>query len=157
MAENVLRDVSYFEGYDTSTSPRKLNPTSPKKQTKQNDRKLRVMEDTPQIKRERLEIKERQSVLSTLKIMSVAVLSIVVIGSLVFQRATINNLSRQISQKQIELAEVKSENTRLSLKLESLKTPKIVGEFAESKGMIQRDSYTINYFDLSSKDIGYAF
>ena len=157
MAENVLRDLSYFEGYDTSTSPRKLNPTSPKKQTKQNDRKLRVMEDTPQIKRERLEIRERQSVLSTLKIMAVAVLSIVVIGSLVFQRATINNLSRQISQKQIELAEVKSENTRLSLKLESLKTPKIVGEFAESKGMIQRDSYTINYFDLSSKDIGYAF
>ena len=157
MAENVLRDLSYFEGYDTSTSPRKLNPTSPKKQTKQNDRKLHVMEDTPQIKRERLEIRERQSVLSTLKIMAVAVLSIVVIGSLVFQRATINNLSRQISQKQIELAEVKSENTRLSLKLESLKTPKIVGEFAESKGMIQRDSYTINYFDLSSKDIGYAF
>ena len=59
MAENVLRDLSYFEGYDTSTSPRKLNPTSPKKQTKQNDRKLRVMEDTPQIKRERLENKRK--------------------------------------------------------------------------------------------------
>lgn len=157
MAENVLRDLSYFEGYDTSTSPRKLNPTSPKKQTKQNDRKLHVMEDTPQTKRERLEITERQSVLSTLKIMAVAVLSIVVIGSLVFQRVTINDLSRQISEKQVELDEAKSENTRLSLKLESLKTPKIVGEFAESKGMIQRDSYTINYFDLSSEDIGYAF
>ena len=158
MSENIMRDLSMFEMYDTSTSPRKYAPTSPKKQVQNPPaRKLRVLEDTPKTKRERLALKEFESLVSSLKIIGVAVLCILVIGSLVFQRVRVNDFNRQISSIETKLTEAKSENVRLNLKLDSLKTPKLVGEFAQSKGMIQRDEYTITYFDLSTKDVGHAF
>ncbi|MBQ7580559.1 MAG: hypothetical protein IJU39_04540 [Clostridia bacterium] len=159
MSENVLRDLSMFETYDTSTSPRKYAPSaSPSKRVQSPPaRKLRVLEDTPKTKRERLALKEFESLLSTLKILAVAVACIVIVGSLVFQRVTVNDLGREITRIETKLNEAKSENVRLSLKLESLKTPKLVGDFAQSKGMIQRDEYTITYFDLSTKDVGHAF
>lgn len=158
MSENVLRDLSIFETYSTSTSPRKYAPTSPKKNAQTPPaRKLRVLEDTPKTKSERLALREFESFISTLKIMAVAVLCVFVIGSLVVQRVSVNDLNRQISSIETHLEEAKSENVKLNLKLESLKTPKLVGEFAQSKGMIQRDEYTITYFDLSTKDVGYVF
>ena len=158
MSENVLRDLSLFEMYDTSTSPRKYAPTSPKKEAQTPPaRRLRVLEDTPKTKKERLAIREFESLISSLKIIAVAVACIVVVGSLVFQRVAVNDLNREIYGYQSQLNEAKSENVRLKLRLNSLKTPKIVGEFAQSKGMIQMDEYTITYFDLSTKDVGYAF
>ena len=153
---NVLKELSYFS-YDTSTSPRKVQHTSPAKETKNApERKLRVLKDTPQTRKERIEYKEKQSFVNTIKIMAVAILSILVIGSLVYQRVTINNIERNISTIEKQLEEAKSENIKLNMKKEALRTPKIISEFAQSKGMIQRDGYTINYFDLSSEDIGYA-
>ena len=140
MSENILRDLSMFEMYDTSTSPRKYAPSSPKKEAQTPPaRKLRVLEDTPKTKKERLAFREFESLISSLKIIAVAALCIVVVGSLVFQRVAVNDLNREISGYQSQLNEAKSENVRLKLRLDSLKTPKIVGEFAQSKGMIQRE------------------
>lgn len=150
-------DMSIFEDPYT-TSPKKIEPaTSPvKKSRPQPQRQLRVLEETPEVSRARNEYNERQGLLSTVKIMAVALLAVLIIGSLVYQRVTVNDLERKIEQVQSDLQIAESENVRLTLMREALKTPVIVSEYAEENGMIQRDSYKINYFDLSEEDIGYV-
>lgn len=157
MADNIMHDLAMFETYEISTSPKKTAVSLPL--TKPADsplRKLRVLPDTQQTKIERIEIREKQSLASTLKILAVAVISIIIVGSFIYQRAKINDYSRQITSIMEKLEEAESENVRLNLKLESLKNPVIISRFAQKKGMIRRDSYTIQYFDLSDKDTGYV-
>lgn len=157
MSENILRDLSFFDSYDISTSPKKYDRTSPKKDAQSPFAGgLRVLEDTPRTKRERQILREVDSAVNTVKILAVAVLCVLVVGSLIFQRVKVVDLNHKITVQESMLNEAKSENVRLCLKLESLKTPKLVGEFAQNKGMIQRDEYTITYFDLSTEDVGYA-
>lgn len=158
MSEKIIRDLAMFETYDMSTSPRKTAVSLPSQRPSHSStsRKLRVLPDTEQTKRERIEIRERQSFASTLKILAVAVISIVIVGSFIYRRAKINDYSRQIASVTTKLEEAQSENVRLNLKLESLKNPTIISQFAQNKGMIRRDSYTIQYFDLSDKDTGYV-
>ena len=150
-------DMSIFEDSYT-TSPKKFETdTSPAKKPRPHQkRQLRVLEETPAVRRERIAYNERQGLLSTVKIMAVALLAVLIIGSLVYQRVAINDLERKIEQVQSDLQIAESENVRLTLMRESLKTPVIVSEYAEKNGMIQRDSYKINYFDLSEEDIGYV-
>lgn len=151
-------DLSMFDdtGY-TATSPRKIQQTSPaKRKVEAPKRELKVLKDTPRVKKERQFYKEVEGIISTVKIMAVALVAILVIGSLVYQRVAVNDLDREISKIQVQLDEAKSENVRLKLAREAMITPTIISEYAENKGMIRRDSYTINYFDLSGKDVGYA-
>lgn len=146
MNKNVSEDLLLF--FEGNAAPNVL----PKKQSQ---KKLRVLKDTEKIRKKRIEHQEKVGFLKTFKIMAVAVIAFVVIGSLVYQRVKINEYDHKITVAQSELQLAKSENVKLQLKKESLVSTDKVRTFAQTKlGMIQRDRYQIVYFDLNNKDSG---
>ena len=144
--KNLSDDLLLF--FDGSSAPEVVPQKQPEK-------KLKVLKDTESVKRKRLEYQERIGFLRTVKIMTAALVALVVIGSLVYQRVKINEYDHKIAAVQSELKLAKSENIKLQLKKESLVSTDKVRTLAETKlGMIQRDRYQIIYFDLNNKDSG---
>lgn len=146
MAEIVF-DLDLF---DEGTSAPKPVP-----QRKQKPReRIRVLEDTPQVKRERSHIQERRNLRSTLAIISVALVLATVAGSFIFLGAYINNYDHRIAAVQEELDIAESQNIILNIKKDSMVSFDSVRQSAEEKGMIQRDRYQVTYFELTQEDYG---
>lgn len=146
MAEIVF-DLDLF---DEGTSAPKPVP-----QRKQKTReRIRVLEDTPQVKRERSHIQERRNLRSTLAIISVALVLATVAGSFIFLGAYINNYDHRIAAVQEELDIAESQNIILNIKKDSMVSFDSVRQSAEEKGMIQRDRYQVTYFELAQEDYG---
>lgn len=132
-----------------STAPERYPQYRPRK-------KLEVLKDTPQVKRQRKIYREKQSFITTLKVVGIALAAVLIVGTMIFQRAKINMVEKEISATQKMLDEEKGENVRLSLVKEAMVSPAMVDKYAEKKGMIKRDSYNIKYFDLSYDDVAYV-
>ncbi len=146
MAEIVF-DLDMF---DEGTSAPKPVPTRKEKPKE----RIRVLEDTPQVKREKLYLREKRSLKSSFAIISLALVLTAVVGSFVFLGAYINNYDHKIAEKQAELEIAESQNIILNIKKDSMVSVDSVRASAEEKGMIQRDRYQVTYFELSQEDYG---
>lgn len=146
MAEIVF-DLDMFD--EGTSAPKSVPARKPKPKEK-----IHVLEETPQVKREKLYLQEKRSLKSSLAIISVALVLATVAGSFVFLGAYINNYDHRIADLQEELDIAESQNIILNIKKDSMVSFDSVRQSAEEKGMIQRDRYQVTYFELSQDDYG---
>lgn len=146
MAE-VIFDLDLFDEGTSAPKPVPQRKEKPKE-------RIRILEDTPQVKRERSHIQERRNIRSTLAIISVALVLATVAGSFIFLGAYINNYDHRIAALQEELDIAESQNVILNIKKDSMVSVDSVRQSAEEKGMIQRDRYQVTYFELTQEDYG---
>lgn len=146
MAEIVF-DLDLFDEGTSAPKPVPQRKEKPKE-------RIRVLEDTPQVRRERSHIQERRNLRSTLAIISVALVLATVAGSFIFLGAYINNYDHRIAALQEELDIAESQNVILNIKKDSMVSFDSVRQSAEEKGMIQRDRYQVTYFELTQEDYG---
>lgn len=146
MAEIVF-DLDLFD--EGTSAPKPI----PQKKEKPRER-IRILEDTPQVRRERSHIQERRNLRSTLAIISIALVLATVAGSFIFLGAYINNYDHKIAEVQAELDIAESQNIILNIKKDSMVSFDSVRQSAEEKGMIQRDRYQVTYFELTQEDYG---
>ena len=146
MAEIVF-DLDLFD--EGTSAPKPI----PQKKEKSRER-IRILEDTPQVRRERSHIQERRNLRSTLAIISIALVLATVAGSFIFLGAYINNYDHKIAEVQAELDIAESQNIILNIKKDSMVSFDSVRQSAEEKGMIQRDRYQVTYFELTQEDYG---
>lgn len=146
MAEIVF-DLDLFD--EGTSAPKPI----PQKKEKPRER-IRILEDTPQVKRERSHIQERRNLRSTLAIISIALVLATVAGSFIYLGAYINNYDHKIAEVQAELDIAESQNIILNIKKDSMVSFDSVRQSAEEKGMIQRDRYQVTYFELTQEDYG---
>ncbi len=147
MAE-FMYDLDMFD--DGTSAPQ---PVPVKKEEKPR-RKLRVLDDTPQVKREKLERAEKRDYLKMFAVITAAFMMFAIVGSFVGLSAYINCIDHEIAETQSKLDIAKSQHVILMLKKESMISFDEIRKMAEEKGMIQRDRYQITYFDLSDGDYG---
>ncbi len=148
--ENNNYAFDLFSGYETSGNAAK---SAPKKKEESKNR-LVLVEETRVTQRERLRQEERRSFINSVQTLVVAAVMMLLIGSLIYQRVTINVLDHQISEKAEMLEEAESQNVILNIKRDSMVSTDSIRKTAEKLGMIQRDRYQITYFDLSGEDYG---
>lgn len=146
MAE-FMYDLDMFDDGTSAPQPIPVKKEKPK-------RKIRILDDTPQVKKEKRRIAEKNNFKTTLLIVLSSFLMITVVGSFVFLGAYINNTEHKIAAAQAELDIAISQNTILNVKKDSMISFDEIRKMAEEKGMIQRDRYQITYFDLSDGDYG---
>lgn len=147
MAE-FMYDLDMFD--DGTSAPQ---PTPVKKEEKPK-RKLRVLKDTPQVRKEKLERAEKRDYLKMLMVIASSLMIFAIVGSFVGLGAYINCIDHDIAETRAELDIAKSQYAILSLKKESMISFDEIRKMAEDKGMIQRDRYQVTYFDLSDGDYG---
>ncbi len=146
MAE-ILFDLDLFDEGTSAPKPVPNKKTEPRP-------KVRVLEDTPHIRKEKLVINERRSNLSAVAIVCIALVLTAVASSFVCLGAYINNYDHKTQTLQAELDIAESQNIILNIKKDSMVSFESVRQSAEEKGMIQRDRYQVTYFELSQGDYG---
>lgn len=86
---------------------------------------------------------------TAVKIAMVAILCLAMVGVLLNSMATKNELTREISQKQIAIANAKSENISLQSELDAMVSISMIDEYAVEKlGMRKVKSNQIQYMDV---------
>ncbi len=125
--------------------------TAPKVKPKE---KIHIVKETKEVRQERARIRERENTLSAVVIVTIALVLATIVGSFVYLGATINANEHTIAELQEELNIAQGQNVILNIKKESMVSFDSVREKAEEAGMIQRDRYQVNYFELSQEDYG---
>lgn len=146
MAE-FMYDLDMFDDGTSAPQPIPAKKEKPK-------RKLRVLDDTPQVKREKLRIAEKRDYGRTLLVIASSFLMTAIVGSFVFLGAYINQVEHEIAATKAELDIAESQSIILNIKKDSMISFDEIRKMAEDKGMIQRDRYQVTYFDLSDDDYG---
>lgn len=146
MAE-IMFDLDLFD--EGTSAPKPVPDKKPEPR-----QRVRILEDTPVVRKERAVINERRSNLSAIAIVCVALVLTAVASSFVCLGAYINNYDHKTAALQEELDIAESQNIILNIKKDSMVSFDSVRQSAEEKGMIQRDRYQVTYFELSQGDYG---
>lgn len=134
-----------FDLFDTGKS--RMSTAAPKIKT---PAKPRLVKETPRSQREL--IKEARTARAyALKILAVCAVMLVLVGSLIFGRVQIMEISAQADELQIQYKEAQSENVRLQSEVKSMYSITNISAYAEEKlGMIKKDCCQVNYFSVGS-------
>lgn len=146
MAE-IMFDLDLFD--EGTSAPKPI----PSRKTELEQR-VHLVKDSPYVILKKQKIRERRSFLSSLVIISVALLLTAVVSSFICLGAYINNYDHKTAALQAELDIAESQNIILNIKKDSMVSFDSVRQSAEEKGMIQRDRYQVTYFELSQGDYG---
>ena len=146
MAE-FMYDLDMFDDGTSAPQPIPVKEEKPK-------RKLRVLDDTPQVRREKLRISEKKDYRRTFAIVACSLVMAAIVVSFVSLGAYINCVEHDIAETQAELDIARSQNTIHNIKKDRMISFDEIRKVAEEKGMIQRDRYQVTYFDLSDEDYG---
>ncbi len=146
MAEYMYNLDMFSEG---TSAPKPSQQIKPKEK-----KKLHLVEETPQVRREKLRLAEKKSLISTLSILAVSAVLTTVAAVFVFFGAYINSYDHKIADLQKELDIAESQNVILNIKKDSMVSYDSVMKTAEQAGMIQRDRYQVTYFELSQDNYG---
>ncbi len=139
-----------FDIFEEGTAAPKV-VTAPKVKPKE---RIRVVEETKEVRQERVRIRERENTLSAVVIITIALILATIVSSFIYLGATVNANEHEIAELQEELNIAQSQNVILNIKKDSMVSFDSVREKAEEAGMIQRDRYQVNYFELSQEDYG---
>ncbi|MBP3330392.1 MAG: hypothetical protein J6L89_06115 [Clostridia bacterium] len=139
-----------FNMFDEGTSAPKAVPQKKARPAQ----RLQLVEETREVIRERVQISEKRNFISSLLIISVAIVLTAVVSSFIYLGASINEYDHKIASVQEELDIAQSQNVILNIKKDSMVSFDSVRETAEELGMIQRDRYQVTYFELAKEDYG---
>lgn len=96
-----------------------------------------------------IKTEQRQAFNSVVKIAAVAILCLAMVGILLNSMAVKNELTREISQQQVAIANAKSENISLRSELDAMVSISMIDEYAVEKlGMRKVRSNQIQYMDV---------
>lgn len=121
--ENVAYDLSLFE-------PRK--PKLKKIETPKTQKKVKVI--------------------SPVKIVAVAVFVVSLLSVMIYSRVMLTEITDSINTSQKVLAELESENIRMSVELESGSAIGNIDEVAAQYGLGKIEQYQIEYIDVNNAD-----
>ncbi len=138
----------------TGTSAPKIKNTTgtaaPKIKTRPAPAKPKLVPAKPRSKRA-IEREEKAARISAVKILTVSVVMILLIGSLIFGRVKIMEISAETDSIRTQLKEAQSENIRLQSEVKAMYSISNISAYAEEKlGMIKKDCYQVNYFSVDN-------
>ena len=140
-------DTSYLIGsFDISRGSQapKIRPESAP------ERELKVHENKKVKSKSQIKAEQRIAFNKAVRIAVIAVVCLSMVGLLLNSMATKNELTREISQKQTQIANAKSENISLQSELDAMVSVSMIDEYAVDKlGMSKVKSNQIQYMDVS--------
>ena len=143
MAGDYMAEAFDFDLFDTSkktagsAAPEIKKPAKPK-----------LVKAKPRTGRE-LKKEERNATLKALKVLSVSIVILVLLGSILFGRVKIMEAENKARVLQTQIEEAQSENVRLNNEVKSMCSITNISAYAEEKlGMIKKDCYQVNYFSV---------
>lgn len=91
--------------------------------------------------------------LAALRVGVLALISFIIIGSMVYGVAKFNDKQYELQQLKNQLEAAESENVVLRVKFNSIMSKDKVEDYALTKlGMVKQESYQISYFDMAEEE-----
>lgn len=144
---NAAYDLSHFDASRSNTAPQK--EVQPRKVPKLELVDQPVTKTYNQLRRE-----ERQGLIKAMKVMVVSMLLFGLLGTVIYGETQKNQITREISKAQTQLNAAKSDNTRLSMALNSIVSLDNIEQYATEKlGMVKIPNQQISYINLEEENI----
>ncbi len=141
--ETAALDLDLFDVQKNAYVPQEI----PKKRIQ----KPKLLEPKP-VSRAQIAHESRESTKMAIRACAFALAMFLTIGAIIFCQVELTNLQIELTAKQNELSVLESENVSLKMKYNSMMSIDKVEEYAQSElGMVKRDSYQIDYFDISGE------
>ena len=127
------------------------NAYVPQETPKKRIQKPKLLETKP-VSRMQTAQEARESTKMAIRACAFALTMFLTIGAIIVCHVQLTNLQIDLTKKQNELSVVESENISLKMKYNSMMSMDKIEEYAQSElGMVKRESYQVEYFDISDK------
>lgn len=127
------------------------NAYIPQETPKKRIQKPKLLETKP-VSRMQTAQEARESTKMAIRACAFALTMFLTIGAIIVCHVQLTNLQIDLTKKQNELSVVESENISLKMKYNSMMSMDKIEEYAQSElGMVKRESYQVEYFDISDK------
>ena len=141
--ETVALDLDLFDVQKNAYVPQE----TPKKRIQ----KPKLLETKP-VSRIQTAQEARESTKMAIRACAFALTMFLTIGAIIVCHVQLTNLQIDLTKKQNELSVVESENISLKMKYNSMMSMDKIEEYAQSElGMVKRESYQVEYFDISDE------
>lgn len=141
--EMLALDLDLFDVQKSAYVPQE----TPKKRIQ----KPKLLETKP-VSRMQTAQEARESTKMAIRACAFALVMFLAIGAIIVCHVQLTNLQIDLTQKQNELSVVESENISLKMKYNSMMSIDKIEEYAQSElGMVKRESYQVEYFDISDE------
>ena len=127
------------------------NAYVPQETPKKRIQKPKLLETKP-VSRMQTAQEARESTKMAIRACAFALTMFLTIGAIIVCHVQLTNLQIDLTKKQNELSVVESENISLKMKYNSMMSMDKIEEYAQSElGMVKRESYQVEYFDISAE------
>ena len=127
------------------------NAYVPQETPKKRIQKPKLLETKP-VSRMQTAQEARESTKMAIRACAFALTMFLTIGAIIVCHVQLTNLQIDLTKKQNELSVVESENISLKMKYNSMMSMDKIEEYAQSElGMVKRESYQVEYFDISEE------
>ena len=127
------------------------NAYVPQEMPKKRIQKPKLLETKP-VSRMQTAQEARESTKMAIRACAFALAMFLTIGAIIVCHVQLTNLQIDLTTKQNQLSIVESENISLKMKYNSMMSMDKIEEYAQSElGMVKRESYQVEYFDISSE------
>lgn len=127
------------------------NAYVPQETPKKRIQKPKLLEAKP-VSRIQTAQEARESTKMAIRACAFALTMFLTIGAIIVCHVQLTNLQIDLTAKQNELSVVESENISLKMKYNSMMSMDKIEEYAQSElGMVKRESYQVEYFDISDE------
>jgi cell division protein FtsB len=127
------------------------NAYIPQETPKKRIQKPKLLETKP-VSRMQTAQEAHESTKMAIRACAFALTMFLTIGAIIVCHVQLTNLQIDLTKKQNELSVVESENISLKMKYNSMMSMDKIEEYAQSElGMVKRESYQVEYFDISDE------
>lgn len=127
------------------------NAYVPQETPKKRIQRPKLLETKP-VSRMQTAQEARESTKMAIRACAFALTMFLTIGAIIVCHVQLTNLQIDLTAKQNELSVVESENISLKMKYNSMMSMDKIEEYAQSElGMVKRESYQVEYFDISDE------
>lgn len=127
------------------------NAYVPQETPKKRIQRPKLLETKP-VSRMQTAQEARESTKMAIRACAFALTMFLTIGAIIVCHVQLTNLQIDLTAKQNELSVVESENVSLKMKYNSMMSMDKIEEYAQSElGMVKRESYQVEYFDISDE------
>lgn len=127
------------------------NAYVPQETPKKRIQRPKLLETKP-VSRMQTAQEARESTKMAVRACAFALTMFLTIGAIIVCHVQLTNLQIDLTAKQNELSVVESENISLKMKYNSMMSMDKIEEYAQSElGMVKRESYQVEYFDISDE------
>ena len=141
--ETVALDLDLFDVQKNAYVPKEV----PKKRIQ----KPKLLEPKP-VSRAQVAREAHESTKMAIRACAFALAMFLTIGAIIVCHVQLTNLQLDITEKKNELSVIESENISLNMKYNSMMSMDKIDEYAQSElGMVKRESYQVEYFDISDE------